>query len=157
MRRAPWWPMLLALLLAGCAGSRINAQWSDPQFAGQPARGTKVLVACQASEPTLRRMGERGDIIRTMQRALTARNLERAAGELAVLQPGDGRLVGDRPETLRIEFSEVRFLVGDEESGFVLGSKYELRPDGGKFLGTWSWTGDTEPYSGNGTISLDVR
>lgn len=57
MKRALWRPMLLALLLlSGCAGSRINAQWSDPQFAGQPARGTKVLVACQASEPTLRRI-----------------------------------------------------------------------------------------------------
>jgi hypothetical protein len=48
--------MLFALLLAGCAGSRINAQWSDPQFAGQPPRGAKVLVACQAAEPTLRRI-----------------------------------------------------------------------------------------------------
>jgi hypothetical protein len=56
MTRALWLSMGLALLLAGCAGSRINAQWSDPQFAGQPARGAKVLVACQASEPTLRRI-----------------------------------------------------------------------------------------------------
>jgi hypothetical protein len=50
------WPMVLALLLAACASSQINAQWSDPQFAGQPARGAKVLVACQASDPTLRRI-----------------------------------------------------------------------------------------------------
>jgi len=48
--------LLFALLLAGCASSRINAQWSDPQFAGQPPRGTKVLVACQAADPTLRRI-----------------------------------------------------------------------------------------------------
>jgi len=48
--------LLLSMLwlLAGCAGSRINAQWSDPQFAGQPPRGAKVLVACQAADPTLR-------------------------------------------------------------------------------------------------------
>lgn len=39
-------------------------------------------------------MGERGDGIRTMQRALTTRNLERMASELAVLEPGDARLVG---------------------------------------------------------------
>lgn len=50
--------LLLSMLwlLAGCAGSRINAQWSDPQFAGQPPRGAKVLVACQAADPTLRRI-----------------------------------------------------------------------------------------------------
>jgi hypothetical protein len=45
-----------ALLLAGCASSRINAQWSDLQFSGQPARGAKVLVACLAVDPTLRRI-----------------------------------------------------------------------------------------------------
>jgi hypothetical protein len=56
MSRALLLPMLLALLLSGCAGSRINAQWSDPQFAGQPQRGAKVLVACQGGEPTLRRI-----------------------------------------------------------------------------------------------------
>jgi hypothetical protein len=46
----------LALLLAACASSRIDAQWSDAQFAGQPPRGAKVLVACQAADPTLRRI-----------------------------------------------------------------------------------------------------
>ena len=46
----------LLLLLAGCATSRVNAQWSDPQFAGQPPRGAKVMVACQANDPTLRRI-----------------------------------------------------------------------------------------------------
>jgi hypothetical protein len=56
MRRALLLWVLAALLLAGCASSRINAQWSDRQFAGQPPRGAKVLVACQASEPTLRRI-----------------------------------------------------------------------------------------------------
>ena len=48
--------VLAALLLAGCASSRIAAQWNDPQFAGQPPRGAKVLVACQAADPTLRRI-----------------------------------------------------------------------------------------------------
>jgi len=28
-----------ALLLYGCASSSLVAQWSDPQFAGQPPRG----------------------------------------------------------------------------------------------------------------------
>jgi hypothetical protein len=46
----------LAAALAGCAGNQVNAQWSDPQFTGQPPRGAKVLVACYAADPTLRRV-----------------------------------------------------------------------------------------------------
>jgi hypothetical protein len=45
-----------AALLAGCAGPQIAAQWSDPQFVGQPPRGAAVLVACQAPDLTLRRV-----------------------------------------------------------------------------------------------------
>lgn len=45
-----------ALLLGGCAGSKLVAQWNDPQFAGQPPRSAKVMVACQAPELTLRRL-----------------------------------------------------------------------------------------------------
>lgn len=45
-----------ALLLGGCASTRLVAQWSDPQFAGQPPPGAKVMVACQASDLTLRRL-----------------------------------------------------------------------------------------------------
>jgi hypothetical protein len=56
MRRALLLSVLWVTLLAGCAGSRVGAQWNDPQFAGQPPRGAKVLVACQAGDPTLRRI-----------------------------------------------------------------------------------------------------
>jgi hypothetical protein len=66
MARTSWLPArisavataLVAALLAlgGCAASAVNAQWSDPQFAGKSLRGAKVLVACQASELTLRRV-----------------------------------------------------------------------------------------------------
>lgn len=41
-------------------------------------------------EDTLRRMGERGDIIRTMQRELTARNIDRAAADRTIFDPTDG-------------------------------------------------------------------
>ncbi len=50
------WLAAAALLLSGCAGSQLVAQWNDPQFAGQPPRGAKVMVDCQATEPTLRRL-----------------------------------------------------------------------------------------------------
>ena len=46
---------------------------------------------------TLRRMGERGDIIRTMQRELSARNVERAPTDRLIFDPAAGegaRLVG---------------------------------------------------------------
>jgi hypothetical protein len=66
MARTSWLPArisavataLVAALLAlgGCAASAVNAQWSDPQFAGKSLRGAKVLVACQASDLTLRRV-----------------------------------------------------------------------------------------------------
>lgn len=42
--------------LAGCATSTVNAQWSDPQFIGQPPRGARVFVVCDAPDPTLRRV-----------------------------------------------------------------------------------------------------
>ncbi|HVI97525.1 MAG TPA: relaxase/mobilization nuclease RlxS [Sphingomonas sp.] len=41
-------------------------------------------------EDTLRRMGERGDIIRTMQRELTARRIERAVADRVIFDPADG-------------------------------------------------------------------
>jgi hypothetical protein len=51
--------MLLAagtLLLGGCGGTRLEAQWSDPEFAGRPLRGAKVLVVCDGDEIVVRRM-----------------------------------------------------------------------------------------------------
>jgi len=45
------------LLVTGCAGgTRVQAQWSDPQFAGRSLRGAKVLVVCDAAEPVIRRI-----------------------------------------------------------------------------------------------------
>jgi len=44
------------LLIAGCASTRLDAQWSDPQFAGRSLRGAKVLVVCNANEPVVRRI-----------------------------------------------------------------------------------------------------
>jgi len=44
------------LALTGCATGKLEAQWSDPQFAGQPLGGSKVLVVCQAAEQTVIRI-----------------------------------------------------------------------------------------------------
>ena len=48
-------------------------------------------------EATLRRMGERGDIIKTMHREMAARNVTRNAGDYTIYDPGDPdakRIVG---------------------------------------------------------------
>lgn len=69
------------LWLAGCASSQVNAQWNDPQFAGQPPRGAKVLVSCQAADLTLRRVcAER----------MAAEVAARGAVPVLAADPGDG-------------------------------------------------------------------
>jgi hypothetical protein len=46
-----------ALLLAGCATKTLDAQWSDPQLtSGNPLRGARVLVVCEAQDLVLRRI-----------------------------------------------------------------------------------------------------
>jgi hypothetical protein len=45
-----------AALLAACASTRLDAQWADPQRAGATLRGARVLVACEAREPVIKRI-----------------------------------------------------------------------------------------------------
>jgi hypothetical protein len=45
-----------AALLAGCASTRLDAQWSDPQLAGNPLRGARVLVVCEAYDLAVKRI-----------------------------------------------------------------------------------------------------
>jgi hypothetical protein len=37
-----------ALLVGGCATNPVDSQWTEPQFAGQSLRGSKLLVVCEA-------------------------------------------------------------------------------------------------------------
>lgn len=60
---------------------KLEAMGLAQQLEGQRWRLAEGL------EDTLRRMGERGDIIRTMQRELTARKLERAAADQQIFDP----------------------------------------------------------------------
>jgi len=50
--------MTLAALmgLAGCASTKLDAQWADGQLAGTPLRGARVLVACEAYEPVVKQL-----------------------------------------------------------------------------------------------------
>ena len=47
-----------ALQLTGCASNNIQAQWSDPAFAGHSLHGEKILVVCDARETAIRRVCE---------------------------------------------------------------------------------------------------
>ena len=70
-------------------------------------------------EPRLRALGERGDIIRTMQRALTARGVERAQSEQVIYRPEAGGTVTGRllVRGLADELNDRHYLVIDGLDG----------------------------------------
>ncbi|MBB4360645.1 type IV secretory pathway VirD2 relaxase [Bradyrhizobium sp. CIR48] len=71
-------------------------------------------------EPRLRRMGERGDIIKTMHREMAAAGISRAAGDYAIFDPEQGarRLVGRVvSEGFADELTERRYVVIDGVDG----------------------------------------
>ncbi|WP_375304432.1 relaxase/mobilization nuclease RlxS [Bradyrhizobium sp. A11] len=71
-------------------------------------------------EPKLRRMGERGDIIKTMHREMAAAGITRAAGDYAIFDPEGGahRLVGRViGEGFADELRERRYVVIDGVDG----------------------------------------
>jgi len=47
-----------ALMVTGCASTRVDGQWSDPGFANRTLRDTKVLVSCRGPDTTLARVCE---------------------------------------------------------------------------------------------------
>jgi hypothetical protein len=47
---------LVGLLAAGCASTRIQAQWTDPKFSDHALHEAKVLVVCEASETAIKRI-----------------------------------------------------------------------------------------------------
>ena len=46
----------LAAGIAGCASTRLDAQWSDPQLAPNSLRGARVLVVCEAYDLAVKRI-----------------------------------------------------------------------------------------------------
>jgi hypothetical protein len=46
------------ILLGACATTRMDAQWSNPDYAGRSLKGAPVLVACEAQDATLQRICE---------------------------------------------------------------------------------------------------
>jgi hypothetical protein len=69
-------------------------------------------------EARLRALGERGDIIRTMQRALTRARIARAGAELNIVEGGSGSLSGRLVERgLADEMSDRHYLILDGLDG----------------------------------------
>jgi hypothetical protein len=47
-----------AVLLSACATTRMDAQWTNPDYKGRNVRGASVLVACEAPDLTVQRICE---------------------------------------------------------------------------------------------------
>lgn len=73
-------------MVAGCATTQVNVQWSDPEFAGRSLRGEKVLVVCDAPDVA---------ISRVCQDQVAAQVL--ASGATPVISPDPGLTVGPPP------------------------------------------------------------
>lgn len=47
-----------AVVLSACATTRMDAQWTNPEYKGRDVRGASVLVACEAQDLTVQRICE---------------------------------------------------------------------------------------------------
>lgn len=75
-----------ATLLAACATTQVNVQWSDPEFKGRSLRGEKVLVVCDAPDVAMQRV---------CQDQIAARL--RMVGAMPVISPNAGLTAGPPP------------------------------------------------------------
>jgi hypothetical protein len=73
-------------MMAGCATTQVNVQWSDPEFAGRSLRGEKVLVVCDAPDIAIRNI---------CQDQVAAE--VRASGATPVISADTGLTVGPPP------------------------------------------------------------
>jgi len=73
-------------LLAGCATTQVNVQWTEPEFKGRSLRGEKVLVVCDAPDVATQRV---------CQEQVAARIA--AAGATPVISQNAGLTAGPPP------------------------------------------------------------
>jgi len=73
-------------LLAGCATTQVNVQWTEPEFKGRSLRGEKVLVVCDAPDVATQRV---------CQEQLAAQL--RSAGAVPVISANAGLTAGPPP------------------------------------------------------------
>jgi len=73
-------------LLAGCATTQVNVQWTEPEFKGRSLRGERVLVVCDAPDVATQRV---------CQEQVAARIT--AAGATPVISQNAGLTAGPPP------------------------------------------------------------
>lgn len=73
-------------LIAGCATTQVNVQWTEPEFKGRSLRGEKVLVVCDAPDVATQRV---------CQEQMAARIA--ASGATPVISPNAGLTAGPPP------------------------------------------------------------
>jgi hypothetical protein len=78
--------LLGSALLAGCATTQVNVQWTEPEFKGRSLRGEKVLVVCDAPDSATQRV---------CQEQLAAQL--RSAGAVPVISANAGLTAGPPP------------------------------------------------------------
>lgn len=81
-----------AALLAGCASTQLDAQWSDPQLAVHLLRGAKVMVACEAPDLVVQRICEDQLTAELVARGASP-TVAPAAGAASGRQAGDEQLL----------------------------------------------------------------
>ena len=98
-------------------------------------------------EPTLRRMGERGDIIKTLHRELKEAGLVRAAADHAIFDPQPGRHVVGRlvAEGFSDELREQRYAIVDGVDGRT------------HYVELGLWNADDVPLVRNTIVELRAR
>ena len=89
-QRVVSWPLLLALLLAGCASTAVDGTWTRPEMAGQRIDGP-VLVVGVARDETVRRIYEDDMVGKLAARGIPA---------LRSYEVVPGALDGEGPERL---------------------------------------------------------
>lgn len=78
--------LLVPLLVVACATTRVNVEWTEPEFKGRSLRGEKVLVVCDAPDVAMQRVCQ--DQIAVQLRAV---------GAMPVLSQNAGLTAGPPP------------------------------------------------------------
>jgi hypothetical protein len=86
-----------ALLAAGCASTKIPAQWADPGFANRSLHGAKVLVACEAEDTASRQICQ--DEVAARLQAAGVVPVKAATAQAAGARRGDEGLLAEARET----------------------------------------------------------
>jgi hypothetical protein len=139
---------LCTSVLAGCASTRLETQWRDPQYAGPSLAGNKVLVVCRVPDETLRRVCEDQWAMQLAARRVNAVRSYSLAGFPA------GGTAG--PEQLQAAVRSTGALaVANTELGFSVVPVVRPAPVVGVGVGGGAWGGGGGGFS-TGGIGISV-